>query len=184
MKQEIWRSRAKDCAHWRQRCDFSWKSLNRGGHWGSSGSKDNEARRNNIEVVGVDCAQRFCLWIRQAVDFAIHEATGYWWDRLVAASAPMDDQRGVQETWEMPLHDLTFSTLRVTAATPNDKARLLIETDANAGAWLNALPSPQLGTRHSNESFFRIVCALRLVAETCVSYKCPCWAQVYCLGLH
>jgi len=89
---------------------------------------------------------------------------------MVAASAPMDDQRGVQEAWEMPFLDHTLSTLRVTAVTPTDKARLLIETDAYAGAWLNALPSPQLRTRHSNEAFFGsyalFVWARRLACRT------------------
>jgi len=64
----------------------------------------------------------------------------------------MDDQRRVQEARDMPLHDLTLSTLKVMAATTSDQARVLAGTDASAGAWLYTLPSSQLGTHLSNES--------------------------------
>jgi len=53
----------------------------------------------------------------------------------------------------------------------------------HAGAWLNALPSPQLGTHMTNETF-RIACALRLGADACVPHKCPCGAEVTTMGLH
>jgi len=85
-------------------------------------------------------------------DKNLEKATDLCRDRRVATRVPMDDQRGVQETREMPLHDLTLSTLKVTAATTTGQVRLLVGTDASAVAWLNALPSSQLGTHLSNES--------------------------------
>jgi len=113
----------------------------------------------------------------------LEEATDLWRDRGAAVPLPMGERIGVQEAWEMPLHELTLSTLKLTATTPTDQARILAATDANAGSWLNALPSPQLGTHLPNESF-RIACALRLGADICVPHKCPCGVNVCSLGLH
>jgi len=96
---------------------------------------------------------------------------------------PIGARLGVQEAWEMPLQELTLSTLKITATTPTDQARLLAGTDVNAGGWLNALPSPQLGTHLPDESF-RVGCAFRLGAETCLPHKCPSGADICSLGLH
>jgi hypothetical protein len=49
--------------------------------------------------------------------------------------------------------------------------------------WLNALPSPQLGTLMTNETF-RVACALRLGCDVCVPHKCPCGVEVCGRGYH
>jgi len=73
-------------------------------------------------------------------DSTLEEAIDLWKERGVF-TLPPEDKRGVQKEWEAPFHDLTMSTLRVTATAPTDQARLLAATDENAGAWLHVLPS-------------------------------------------
>ena len=70
------------------------------------------------------------------------------------------------------------------ALSPANKARLLASGQAEAGAWLQALPSPQLGTLMSGESF-RVSCALRMGCTVCEPHKCgPCGAEADSLGHH
>ncbi|OXA49110.1 hypothetical protein Fcan01_16224 [Folsomia candida] len=90
---------------------------------------------------------------------------------------------GVQAAWESPILDITLSQLIQGATTPEDTARYRALRDKFAGAWLNALPSPQLGTLLSNESF-RIAVSLRLGCDVCQPHKCPCGAQVTGRGYH
>lgn len=91
--------------------------------------------------------------------------------------------RGSQKVWELPIITKTISTLLSTALTPHDTARILAMDQPHAGAWLNALPSPQLGTHLSNDSF-RVAVAFRLGCEICQPHRCPCGADVTSKGYH
>ncbi|KAF2897475.1 hypothetical protein ILUMI_08705 [Ignelater luminosus] len=79
---------------------------------------------------------------------------------------------------EHTLFDLTIST-----NTAEDKARLLAAQCMTSGSWLNALPSPQLGTHMSGETF-RTSVAIRLGADVCQSYRCLRGAAVLDKSLH
>ncbi|OXA39608.1 hypothetical protein Fcan01_25760 [Folsomia candida] len=105
------------------------------------------------------------------------------WTALGPAELPAETIRGVQAAWERPILDITLSQLTQGATTPEDTARYRALRDKFAGSWLNALPSPQLGTLLSNESF-RVSISLRLGCDVCQPHKCPCGAQVTARGYH
>jgi len=57
------------------------------------------------------------------------------------------------------------------AISPLDKARIRAVSRKEAGAWLNALPRPPLGTMLDNESL-RIAAGLRLGSTLCHPHTC------------
>ncbi|XP_035711494.1 uncharacterized protein LOC118436923 [Folsomia candida] len=105
------------------------------------------------------------------------------WNPMGPAEFPPPEVRGFQASWEVPQQEAAINHLRNRASTPEDKARLLAMGQLHVGAWLNAVPSPQLGTLLPNETF-RIACALRLGCDVCHSHKCPCGAMVTSKGYH
>ncbi|XP_021957065.1 uncharacterized protein LOC110853130 [Folsomia candida] len=105
------------------------------------------------------------------------------WTSLGPTNLPPNTVRGLQTAWERPIIDITVSHLVVAAATSEDTARLCALRDKYAGIWLNALPSPQIGTLLSNEAF-RIAISLRLGCDVCQPHTCPCGAQVSSRGYH
>ncbi len=115
-------------------------------------------------------------------DIAMEEGEERW-TALGTAELPPEPVRGVQAAWERPILDITLSQLLLGAATPEDAARYRALRDKDAGAWLNALPSPQLGTHLSNESF-RFAISLRLGCDVCQPHRCQCGAQVTPRGYH
>lgn len=64
-----------------------------------------------------------------------------------------------------------------------DLARLHAASRYESGAWLHALPSPQLGTLLDNDSL-RIAAALRLGCKVCEVHRCVCGAVVQEDGHH
>src|SRR6185503_6044 len=96
---------------------------------------------------------------------------------------PEEAVRAGQESWEEPLFRQAEAQLLNSATTPVNRARVLACSRPEAGAWLQALPSPPLGTHLDNESF-RIAVALRLGVQICQPHKCRlCGAQVNPDGL-
>lgn len=65
----------------------------------------------------------------------------------------------------------------------DSKARLIAAAVPESGAWLQTLPSPNIGTHLPNESF-RIATALRLGCDVCQPHKCSCGAEVTSKGYH
>lgn len=61
--------------------------------------------------------------------------------------------------------------------TTEDKARVLANSSEEAGAWLRALPSPQIGTHMSNDEF-RVSISLRLGLPILQPHKCVCGTKV------
>jgi hypothetical protein len=96
---------------------------------------------------------------------------------------PPEGLRACQEIWESPLLKLSLQQLRDSATSPAEVARLLASAHPESGVWLNALPSPQLGTHLDNESF-RVACALRLGCTICQAHTCHCGAEVDETGHH
>ena len=63
------------------------------------------------------------------------------------------------------------------------KARLLSVASAEAGAWLNVLPVPSLGTKLDDESL-PIALGLHLGAAIVVEHTCVCGDTVGVYGTH
>lgn len=88
-----------------------------------------------------------------------------------------------QAEWDRPLTLRVREQLLANTESVTDKARLLAVAEPNAGAWLQAIPSPQLGTLLSDEAV-RLSCALRLGSPACFPHSCPCGSEVNELGTH
>ncbi|XP_063385543.1 uncharacterized protein LOC134671614 [Cydia fagiglandana] len=88
----------------------------------------------------------------------------------------------VQREWDDVRSKHVYSSL-VSGASGADLARLKAIAEPESGAWLHALPSPQLGTMLDNDSL-RIAVALRLGAKVCEPHRCGCGAWVAENGHH
>ena len=101
------------------------------------------------------------------------------------SSDPPDlDKRGLQSSWDDPWFKILHSNLLQVSEYPVGTVRLLSVSSPNAGAWLQALPSPSLGLHLPNGSF-RIACGVRLGANVCEHHICPsCRSPVDKKGLH
>ena len=97
---------------------------------------------------------------------------------------PEDHCKQFQKHWELPYYARTINELEHLINNNSiATARWLASKTPQSSAWLNALPSPQLGTFLNNETF-RIACALRLGVKICHSHKCICGETVDEYGLH
>ena len=76
--------------------------------------------------------------------------------------------------------EMAINTLALKAVTDQDHTRLIAVRQPGAGDWLNALPSPQLGTLLDNESF-RVICALRLGGSICKPHSAH--VEVKCVNV-
>ncbi|KAF2884611.1 hypothetical protein ILUMI_21561 [Ignelater luminosus] len=59
----------------------------------------------------------------------------------------------IQSVWEVPVIQHTLFDFTILTNTSEDKARLLAAQCMIFGSWINTLPSPQLGTHMSEETF-------------------------------
>ena len=104
--------------------------------------------------------------------------------RLIGSEdIPQGTEAGKQRSWD----DLASKTAReqlLKAANQIDRARLLAAASPHTAAWLQAIPSPNLGL-HLDADTVRVAVALRLGAPVCESHDCTqCSRLVDRLGLH
>ncbi|XP_063547387.1 uncharacterized protein LOC134754868 [Cydia strobilella] len=88
-----------------------------------------------------------------------------------------------QRQWDEPLCQLVRKNLLDTSTSLADRARLLATAEWESGLWLQALPSPNIGTFLDNTTF-RLAASLRLGASTNQPHRCQCGAMVDILGHH
>lgn len=88
----------------------------------------------------------------------------------------------IQKQWDEPLISKTKTDLFQNSST-RDKARLLAASEKESGAWLEAFPSPNIGTLLSN-STIRIAVCLRIGAKLCEPHVCHCGINVNPDGHH
>jgi hypothetical protein len=105
------------------------------------------------------------------------------WKKFTKCDPPAGNTCKFQREWELPLVQSHSKMLFDSATTIENKARLLGVIGNKSGAWLNALPSPMLGTLLNNDSF-RIAIALRIGAPICCPHTCQCGAMVNIYGTH
>ena len=115
------------------------------------------------------------------VDPDLDEALAIW--DTASDSAPTPDSK-YQRDWDRPIVDKLASSLLAHAASPSTSARILASTRKESGAWLQALPCPNLGT-FLDESTVRIAAGLRLGIPLCHPHPCHnCGATVDRSGTH
>ena len=105
------------------------------------------------------------------------------WSVKADSELPNPLLRKVQKFWEEPMNKIKSAQLMSLAASPEDKARLISSSSPESGSWLHTLPSPQLGTHLSNETF-RISVSLRLGVPMCQPHICICGSEIDCFGRH
>ena len=88
-----------------------------------------------------------------------------------------------QKSWETPIFNQIVKDLTIHYSTPLEKARILAVQQEEAGLWLQAFPSPQIGT-HMDDRSFQIAVALRLGATICLPHTCRCGSEVTPQGTH
>jgi len=73
--------------------------------------------------------------------------------RVADAEQPLPKLPAVQSEWEKFNIQGKLNQLKDSLTSQEDHARLLASPQTHLGSWLNAIPSPPLGTHLSNESF-------------------------------
>ena len=111
------------------------------------------------------CLQHSTSLLPEAIsilDVDVEDAKDEWALHFQPAVMPPEEVRRYQDEWEALLFAIALQQLlSAAAASPAKHARVLLAASLESGLWLNALPSPHLGTHLDNESF-RIAAALRL----------------------
>ena len=93
------------------------------------------------------------------------------------------DSRGQQRAWDSGPLETLKSQLYNSTNDPVAKARLLSVSTKEAGAWLNVLPAPHLGTK-LDDTTVRIAIGLRLGANIVEEHRCICGALVHRNSTH
>ena len=100
------------------------------------------------------------------------------------SSPPPDPVAHRQKMWDYPRVCATAQALTNEAPDARSRARLLASSRSEAGAWLQALPAPNLGLRMDDETV-RVAVGLRLGTPLCQPHECShCGLEVDPLGTH
>ena len=102
--------------------------------------------------------------------------------RHPGAKLPTGDLAERQRAWDESICHDEFNNLS-SSANQIHNARLLAAATPHSGAWIHALPIPELGLHMDAESI-RVAVALRLGAPVCEPHRCRCGTLVDRLGHH
>ncbi|XP_055352588.1 uncharacterized protein LOC129598632 [Paramacrobiotus metropolitanus] len=106
-----------------------------------------------------------------------------WTDRS-KCEPPAEENRKFQRAWDRPVIDSVLSALLLAATNETDKAVLLAALHRDSGAWLNALPAPNLRTFLRDEEV-RVGVALRFGLPVVEEHDCVnCGSHVETNGHH
>jgi hypothetical protein len=117
----------------------------------------------------------------QGEDDLLTEAVRLWKDR--GLELPEPSMQHSQSAWDRVLLERLAATFKDSLTDVQQKARFQSLIGQEAGAWLNAIPSPQLGTFLDNDTL-RVAVGLRLGSDICHPHVCVCGATVAATGLH
>lgn len=109
------------------------------------------------------------------LDPVVSDAEGNWCN--THGNLPNENLRKIQRVWESNEIENKIAAINESLSKNHDKARILANSICESGAWLQALPSPQLGTHLSNEEF-RIAVSLRLGSPIVQPHICICGDRV------
>jgi hypothetical protein len=101
------------------------------------------------------------------------------WKKLAGFDIPSVPH--IQKNWDIPLIENLFEN--ISRNDDKTKARLLAVSQKESGDWINAIPSPNLGTLLDPESL-RISVALRLGLKIYSAHTCVCGKTADELGHH
>ena len=109
---------------------------------------------------------------------SVHQFT----EKFGVVDLPSGDAALLQREWDEAAYRVRRDRL-LDSANQLHRARLLASSAPNSGAWLQALPLPNLGL-HLDDETVRVAVALRLGAPICQPHRCRCGQQVDRLGHH
>lgn len=104
-------------------------------------------------------------------------------EEFIQLGRDLPEKKGCQRSWDNVVCEETHSMLVQGATDPQNKARILAVSSSKASKWLEALPSPNLGTWLDNNTL-RISVGLRLGAKVVEPHECQCGKQVCAKGVH
>lgn len=110
----------------------------------------------------------------------VSDAVSAWLTLNSGAAIP--ESKHVQRAWD----DIGVKLLQeqlLEDAVGVEKARLRAVSQPESGAWLQAIPSPHLGTLLDDDSL-RVAVALRLGCKVCEPHTCTCSSMVEADGHH
>lgn len=119
--------------------------------------------------------------VNLVADVESERAVEVWIEKAGCALAAGADE-GRQRTWDVPLAEISATRL-LERADQISRARLMASACRESGLWLNALPSPAIGTLLDSETL-RIAVSLRVGAEVCEPHTCRCGRMMDARGLH
>ena len=104
------------------------------------------------------------------------------WQRL-AGLVEVPEEPTKQKSWDKPIVERAYQSLKEGSINTAGLARITAVTGPCAGAWLEATPSTNLGTKLDDEAV-RIAASLRLGAPICIPHTSQCSKAVESNGLH
>ena len=129
-------------------------------------------------ATGSKCALS-CILPEDHVDASFEKALDLWLTKANLPEAPSDF---IQKRWTSPLSDTTFDQL-ITDLDMENVKRLNAYQDPFGSAWLNVVPSKNLGLKLTDQQL-RISLSLRLGAKICEKHTCRCGKLVEENGHH
>lgn len=111
----------------------------------------------------------------QQLDPALLEAENIWCQKF--GELPEEGFRNIQHAWESSEIEQKINVLSGSLEKQSEKARFKANSAPESGAWLHALPSPQLGTFLTNDEF-RVALSLRLGSPIVQPHICVCGDRV------
>ena len=120
-----------------------------------------------------------CILPEDYVDASFEKALNLWLTKANLSEAPSDF---IQKLWTSPLSDTTFDQL-ITDLDAEKVKRLNAYQDPFGSAWLNVVPSKNLGVKLTDQQL-RICLSLRLGAKVCEKHTCRCGKLVEENGHH
>ena len=129
-------------------------------------------------ATGAKCALS-CILPEDYIDASFEKAINLWLTKANLSEAPSDF---IQKHWTFPLSDATFDQL-ITDLDVDNVKRLNAYQDPFVSAWLNVVPSKNLGLKLTDQQL-RISLSLRLGAKICKRHSCCCGKLVEEKGHH
>ena len=120
-----------------------------------------------------------CILPEDYVDASFEKALDLWLARANLTEAPSDS---IQKHWTSPLSDATFDHF-ITDLDAENVKRLNAYQDPFGSAWLNVVPSKNLGLKLTDQQL-RISLSLRLGSKICEKHTCRCGKLVEENGHH
>ena len=116
-------------------------------------------------------------------ELGVADALEEWRSRVDPSTVPPSDLSAHrQRDWDTPMSAFMKDDL-LSRSDQRSRARLLAAAAPRSGCWVEAIPSPTVGTQLDPETL-RVALSLRIGARICEPHKCRCGSSADSLGYH